>query len=56
VEPCAGGLAVLLARDPTDPCLWVGNGSGERGVSEVANDLNSRLVNFWRVLRAQDTF
>jgi DNA adenine methylase len=56
VEPYAGGLAVLLARDPTDPRLWAGNGSGERGVSEVANDLNGHLVNFWRVLRGEDTF
>ncbi len=37
VEPYAGGLSVLLARD------------GEN-VSEVANDLNGDLVNFWRVL------
>lgn len=37
VEPFAGGLSVLLARD------------GE-GVSEVANDLNGELANFWRVL------
>jgi DNA adenine methylase len=56
VEPYAGGLAVLLGRDPADPGLWADNGSGQRGVSEVANDLNGRLVNFWRVLRDQDTF
>jgi DNA adenine methylase len=43
VEPFAGGLAVLLAR------------SGE-GVSEVINDLDGALVNFWRVLRNEDTF
>jgi hypothetical protein len=56
VEPFAGGLAVLLARDPADPRLWAGDGSGARGVSEVANDLDGRLVNFWRVLRGEDTF
>jgi DNA adenine methylase len=56
VEPFAGGLAVLLARDPDDPRLWAGAGSGMRGVSEVANDLDSRLVNFWQVLRDEDTF
>jgi DNA adenine methylase len=56
VEPYAGGLAVLLARDPADARLWAGDGSGQRGVSEVANDINGRLVNFWRVLRAKDTF
>jgi DNA adenine methylase len=38
VEPYAGSLAVMLAKDP-------------RGVSEVANDLNDRLTNFWRVLQ-----
>src|SRR4051812_7930894 len=38
VEPYAGGLAVLLAGD------------GE-GVSEVVNDINGDLTNFWRVLQ-----
>src|SRR5437868_14003261 len=38
VEPYAGGLSVLLAKSP-------------EGVSEVANDLDGGLVNFWRVLR-----
>lgn len=37
VEPYAGGLSVLLARDP-------------EGVSEVANDIDGELSNFWRVL------
>lgn len=37
VEPFFGGGSVLLARD------------GE-GVSEVVNDLNSDLINFWQVL------
>jgi site-specific DNA-adenine methylase len=44
VEPFAGGLAVLLARDPADPSLWL---PPHKGVSEVANDLDGRLVNFW---------
>lgn len=39
VEPYAGSLAVLLARNPN-------------GVSEVANDLDGRLTNFWDVLRS----
>jgi DNA adenine methylase len=56
VEPYAGGLAVLLARDPDDPRLWLADTSGQRGVSEVVNDLNGRLMNFWRVLRGEDTF
>lgn len=38
VEPFAGGLAVLLAKDP-------------EGVSEVINDLDGDLMNFWRVLQ-----
>jgi DNA adenine methylase len=51
VEPFAGGLAVLLARDPADPRLWAGDASGTRGVSEVVNDLDGRLTNFYRVLQ-----
>jgi DNA adenine methylase len=38
VEPFAGGLAVLLAKDPEE-------------VSEAVNDLDGDLVNFWRVLQ-----
>lgn len=37
VEPYFGGGAVLLANDP-------------EGISEVVNDLNQDLVNFWRAL------
>jgi DNA adenine methylase len=38
VEPFAGGLSVLLAKDPA-------------GVSEVVNDIDADLTNFWAVLR-----
>jgi DNA adenine methylase len=38
VEPFFGGGAVLLNKDPT-------------AVSEVANDINGELMNFWQVLR-----
>lgn len=38
VEPYAGGLSVLLAKNP-------------EGVSEVVNDLNGELANFWSVMR-----
>jgi DNA adenine methylase len=38
VEPFAGGLSVLLARDPA-------------GDSEVVNDLDLDLTNFWTVLQ-----
>lgn len=43
VEPYAGGLAVLLAKNP-------------EGVSEVANDLNGDLANFWETLQHQHAF
>lgn len=43
VEPYAGGLSVLLAKDPD-------------GVSEVANDIDGRLSNFWRTLQREDSF
>ncbi len=43
VEPYAGGLSVLLAKDPD-------------GVSEVVNDLNGHLSNFWRILQNEQTF
>lgn len=43
VEPFAGGLSVLLANDP-------------EGISEVVNDLNGELTNFWDVLRTPTTF
>jgi DNA adenine methylase len=37
VEPFAGGLSVLLHKDP-------------RGISEVANDVDGDLTNFWTVM------
>ncbi|MFO0965473.1 MAG: DNA adenine methylase [Gemmataceae bacterium] len=43
VEPYAGGLAVLLANDP-------------EGISEVVNDRNEQLTNFWRVLQQPAQF
>jgi DNA adenine methylase len=43
VEPYAGGLAVLLAKD----C---------EGVSEVVNDLNGDITNFWQVLQDEGLF
>ncbi len=43
VEPFAGGLAVLLAQNP-------------EGISEVVNDLNAELTNFWRVLQSPTQF
>lgn len=43
VEPFAGGLSVLLAKDP-------------EGVSEVVNDIDRELVNFWQTIRYPHTF
>jgi DNA adenine methylase len=43
VEPFFGGGAVLLAKDPN-------------GVSEVANDLDGDLTEFWEVLRSPKKF
>ena len=43
VEPFFGGGAVLLANDP-------------EGISEVANDRNRQLVNFWLCLQYEPTF
>jgi DNA adenine methylase len=43
VEAYAGGLSVLLAKDPD-------------GVSEVVNDIDARLSNFWRVLQNEQHF
>ncbi|MFO0822839.1 MAG: DNA adenine methylase [Gemmataceae bacterium] len=43
VEPYAGGLSVLLHKNP-------------EGVSEVVNDINWGLTNFWEVLREVKLF
>ena len=43
VEPYAGGLSVLLANEPD-------------GISEVVNDLNRNLTNFWSHLQDNGSF
>lgn len=43
MEPYFGGGSVLFANDPT-------------GISEVVNDLNSELFDFWRCLQNQREF
>jgi DNA adenine methylase len=53
VEPYGGGLAVLLRRDPMDKRLWL---PPHKGVSEVVNDINGELINFWRVLQDELDF
>jgi DNA adenine methylase len=59
-EPYFGGGAVLLARDPNRDWYegadeWTG-AAAQRGCSEVVNDLNGELTNFWRVLQRDVTF
>lgn len=43
VEPYAGGLSVLFAKDPSN-------------CSEVVNDLDGDVACFWRCLRDEETF
>src|SRR5262249_9460051 len=54
--PFFGGGAVLMAREPDEPGLWLFPKSPQNGVSEVVNDINGRLINFWRVLQDEDAF
>jgi DNA adenine methylase len=56
VEPYAGGLAVLLEKDPFDLSKYWGEKGYEQGVSEVVNDIHRELTNFWRVLQRADAF
>jgi DNA adenine methylase len=56
VEPFFGRGAVLFARDPDDPQLQIGDDANNRGVSELINDLDGRLMNFWRVLQGEESF
>jgi DNA adenine methylase len=56
VEPFFGGGSVLFARDPDEPSLFAGNVAKLRGVSEIVNDINGRLINFWRVLQDPERF
>ncbi len=65
IEPYAGGLSVLLARDPSRD--WLNDWgyalaypdrlpSSLRGCSEVVNDIDGVLVNFWSVLQDDKLF
>ncbi len=56
VEPFGGGLAVLLAKNPFDERHQWGDKAHERGISEVVNDLNQELMNFWKVLQGEESF
>ncbi len=57
VEPYFGGGSVLLARDPDRN--WMGAEplpAHQRGCSEVVNDRDGELMNFWTVLRDDELF
>ncbi len=56
VEPYFGGGAVLLAKDPLDESKFWGSPNYEQGTSEVVNDINLELTNFWRVLQDDKAF
>src|SRR5262245_31775673 len=60
VEPFFGGGQVLFARDPADRRLWwpglTSDGRKVDGVSELVNDIDSNLMNFYRVLKDPDLF
>jgi DNA adenine methylase len=54
-EPYFGAGQLLFARDPGDQRLWWPDldcdGRAVKGVSEIANDLDGNLMNFYRVLK-----
>lgn len=64
-EPYFGMGSVLLARDPNrdwliDDAWKLKNGekvpAGLRGASEIVNDIDSELTNFWQVLQSDRLF
>lgn len=56
VEPFGGGLAVLLAKNPFDQRHQWSEKYFEKGISEVMNDVNRELMNFWKVLQDEEPF
>ena len=57
VEPYFGGGSVLFTRNPDHN--WLGEGPLPNylgGCSEVVNDRNGALINFWNVLRDEQLF
>jgi DNA adenine methylase len=60
VEPYFGGGQVLFRRDPADARLWwdglTSDGRKADGVSEVVNDIDGDLMNFYAVLKDPESF
>ena len=56
IEPYAGGLAVLMRKDPMDKRHRWGMDGSETGKSEIVNDVHGGLTNFWKVLQNVDAF
>jgi DNA adenine methylase len=56
IEPFFGSGAVLFARGPGDDTLFFSDHRDHAGVSEIVNDLDGQLVNFFRILRDEKTF
>src|SRR5262245_28385188 len=60
VEPYFGAGSVFFARDPADRRLWwaglTSDGRKADGVSEIINDLNGNLMNFYAVLKDRTLF
>jgi DNA adenine methylase len=60
VEAYFGGGQVLFARDPKDERYWwdglTSDGRKADGVSEVVNDLNGDLMNFYGALKDPELF
>ena len=52
VEPYCGAAAVLIAK----PTGWQASNLFECGVSEIINDLNGWLTDFWLVLQDKELF
>jgi DNA adenine methylase len=60
VEPFFGGGRVLFRRDPADRRLWSESRTSDNrkpdGVSEVINDIDGDLMNFYTVLKDAQLF
>lgn len=56
LEPFAGGLEMLLGRNPEDPRFFLSSKLDDQGVSEIVCEAGPELSNFWQVMRDQALF